>query len=204
MKDLFFQIAAPHELDPSIVAAFWQVLEKNYTSPQRHYHTLMHIETMLHEAFAHETEVCDWRAFVMAIFYHDAVYNVLRSDNEEKSARLAAKHLTQINFPSSSIATCEALILATQKHISGASYESSLLIDIDLAILGAEWDTYAEYTRQIRCEYSIYPDLVYRPGRRKVLERFLLRDFIFQTPDFRARLEAKAQQNIRQELSLLH
>lgn len=204
MKDLFFKIAAPHESDQSIVAALWQVLEKNYTSPRRHYHTLTHIKTMLHEAFVHEAEVCDWRAFVMAIFYHDAVYNVLRSDNEEKSARLAAKHLAQINFPSPSIATCEALILVTKKHILGANYESSLLIDIDLAILGTEWDTYAEYTRQIRREYSIYPDFVYRPGRRKVLEGFLQRDFIFQTPDFSARLEAKAQQNIRQELSLLH
>lgn len=35
----------------------------------------------------------NWHAIVFAVAYHDAIYNALRSNNEEKSALLAAERL---------------------------------------------------------------------------------------------------------------
>lgn len=203
MKDLFLLIASSYEPNLTTLVPLWQELEKQYSQKKRHYHTLAHIENLLRIGHEHRPMVQDWETFVFAIFYHDAVYNVLRSDNEEKSALLAGKRLTQIHFPTHRIAACKELILATKTHAASTNNDANLLMDADLSVLGAEWEAYFAYSEQVRKEYAIYPDIVYRPGRRKVLTKFLERDFIFKTPDFRSRLEVQARENIQHEISLL-
>ena len=200
MKDLFLHIASSYEPNLTVLAPLWQELDKQYSQKKRYYHTLAHIENLLRIGHEHRPMVQDWETFVFAIFYHDAVYDVLRSDNEEKSASLAEKRLAQIHFPPHRIADCKALILATKNHAPSANTDANLLLDADLSVLGADWETYSAYAAQVRREYSIYPDLVYRPGRRKVLTKFLERDFIFKTPDFRSRLEVQARENIQHEI----
>jgi predicted metal-dependent HD superfamily phosphohydrolase len=59
------------------------------------------------------------------------------------------------------------------------------------------------YFEQIRKEYRIYPDFLYKPGRAKALEHFLENKFIFQTEEFRKLYEEKARRNIEKEISLL-
>lgn len=76
-------------------------------------------------------------------------------------------------------------------------------IDADLSILGADWETYFSYMQKIRREYAVYPDLLYKPGRRKVIEHFLSMPVIFKTDIFRRRFEAQAQDNLKQELEIL-
>ncbi|RNF02378.1 uncharacterized protein Tco025E_08391 [Trypanosoma conorhini] len=77
-----------------------ELLEKfivaRYTEPQRHYHTMAHLEEMLgcFERFqseapvAHRLPAADPRRVVLelAILFHDAVYDPRRDDNEECSA----------------------------------------------------------------------------------------------------------------------
>lgn len=203
MKELFFSIASKYTTDASVLAQFWQELEKNYTPKKRHYHTLIHIKHMLRLAEENREAVEDWDVFVFAIFYHDVVYRVLKSDNEEKSAMLAEKRLTQLGLSKDRIALCSVLILATKTHQISTNSDCNLLLDLDLSILGASWERYEEYARQIRREYSVYPDFLYKPGRKKVLERFLERDFIFKTPAFRAKFEAQARGNLHREISTL-
>jgi predicted metal-dependent HD superfamily phosphohydrolase len=203
MKNLFFQIAAKYTQNTSLFDQCWQELTKNYTHKSRHYHSIVHIENMLRLAEINKSKVEDWDTFVMAIFYHDAIYKVLKSDNEEQSALLFEKRMTQINFPISQITYGKELILATKHHQISENETTNLLIDIDLSILGADWEAYFEYTQQIRREYSIYPDLLYKPGRKKVLQRFLERDFIYKTEDFREKNEVQARGNLQKEIDLL-
>ncbi len=54
-------------------------------------------------------------------------------------------------------------------------------MDADLSILGQDLEIYLGYTREIRKEYSIYPDVLYKPGRKKVLRYFLDLESIFKT-----------------------
>ena len=75
-----------------------------------------------------------------------------------------------------------------------------MLIDSDLAILGASESAYQAYANQIRQEYAWVPETDYRMGRRKVLERFLARPRIFH---YLADLEASARRNIAAEISRL-
>jgi len=77
-----------------------------------------------------------------------------------------------------------------------------LFTDADLSILGAEWPIYHNYTDQIRQEYAIYPDFMYKPGRKKVLLHFLKMERIFKTDYFYITFEAQAIKNIKQELEL--
>ena len=83
------------------------------------------------------------------------------------------------------------MILATKDHQCNNVEDEKWLIDFDLKILSKDWDAYQVYFEQIRKEYSIYPDFLYKPGRKKALEHFIKNDFIFQTEEFRALYENK-------------
>lgn len=130
------------------------------------------------------------------------MYNTLKSNNEEKSADLAVKRLASIAFHESGRMQCQKLILATKKH-EFADDETNLFTDADLAILGADPYVYKTYTEQIRREYKIYPDLVYKTGRKKVLQHFLEMDAIYKTEGFRGRYEDQARDNLNNELEAL-
>jgi len=77
------------------------------------------------------------------------------------------------------------------------------ILDADLAILGKDWKDYENYIHQIRKEYSIYPDFLYNPGRKKVLIHFLEFDEIFKTNHFKEKYENIARENIQREISML-
>ena len=48
-----------------------------------------------------------------------------------------------------------------------------------------------------------YPDLLYKPGRKKVLQHFLSMERIFKTEQFFSRFEDKARKNLLQEFETL-
>jgi predicted metal-dependent HD superfamily phosphohydrolase len=177
-------------------------IEKEYTSSNRHYHTLNHLDNLLTELADNKEKFASWDVIVFAIAYHDVVYNTLKSNNEEKSAEFARKELTKISVPENLVIRCEQLILATKKH-TYADFETNLFTDADLSILGATPEVYKLYSNQIRKEFSIYPDLVYNPGRRKVLKHFLDMEKIFKTNEFAIAYESKARINLQTELNSL-
>lgn len=142
-------------------------------------------------------------ALLFAAFYHDVIYDVLQQDNEERSADLAKTTLVELNIPAEVTELCNNHILATKKHEYSACADTNLFTDADVAILGALPPLYREYTGNIRREYSVYPDEVYKPGRIKVLEHFLAMPSIFKTSFFMGRYETQARENINQELAEL-
>ena len=77
------------------------------------------------------------------------------------------------------------------------------MVDFDLQILGRSWDIYEMYYKQIRKEYRIYPNFMYHPGRKKVLQHFLAKEVIYQTETFRTKYEKQARENIEREIELL-
>jgi predicted metal-dependent HD superfamily phosphohydrolase len=129
------------------------------------------------------------------------VYNVLKNNNEAKSADFTVKRLQSISFPVAEIEQCKKIILTTQKHEPGDE-EVNLFTDADLCVLGAEPEVYKLYTTQVRKEYGLYPDLVYNPGRKKVLQHFLAMPRIFKTDFFFEKYENAARRNLKWELKL--
>ena len=183
----------------------WEDLCTRYGEPHRVYHTLEHVGTMLQLLSWAGNRITDKLAVALAIIYHDAVYDVTRKDNEEKSAELAIQHLSRNPaIAPATIAAVAALIMATKHGGAPQSPDAAYLADMDLAVLGSESAAYAHYATAIRREYSACSDPDYRAGRAQFLqEHFLNRPFIFATPLFRDTFEQQARKNITAEIALL-
>jgi predicted metal-dependent HD superfamily phosphohydrolase len=204
LRQHWHKLCETYECAPAEIDAAFALLRQNYSEPHRVYHNLSHIQTLLQqtESFRHEIQNYDSVAF--AIWFHDAIYNTNKSDNEEKSAELAEEVLGKLCIPSEIIAAVKPMILATKTHLLlDDSADLKLFLDFDLSILGAEEMVYQEYSRAIRKEYSWVPYFLYRKGRKKVLESFLKRQHPYFTDAMKARYEAQARQNIENELRKL-
>lgn len=72
----------------------------------------------------------------------------------------------------------------------------SLLVDIDLAILGALPERFAQYEQQIREEYAYVPGWLFRRKRKAILQSFLDRPRLYGTAHFHAELDQRARSNL--------
>jgi predicted metal-dependent HD superfamily phosphohydrolase len=203
LKDTFIQLVSQYTADSLLVNQLWAELEENYTGKKRYYHTLQHFEHLLKLLTEIKPQVNNWNAILFSMFYHDIIYNGLKTTNEEKSAAYAENRMQQISVPQTTIEIVVNQILATKKHAVSADNDTNFFTDADLAILGLEWEQYAQYYKQVRKEYALFPDLIYVPGRKKVLQHFLQMARIYKTDHFFTKFEKQAKQNLQKELSEL-
>lgn len=203
LDETFTSLVARYSDDRQQGMNLWKELVELYSETSRYYHNLNHLEHLLSELIPYKYELNDIDALLFALYYHDAVYNVHSKDNEEKSAALAEERMISLRVPKVRIKAALHNIMATKAHILSENADTNLFTDADLSILGHSWDPYSTYQKQIRQEYSIYPDNLYNPGRRKVLEHFLAMPRIFKTLPFYDKYEHQARVNIRRELELL-
>ncbi|WP_106399602.1 HD domain-containing protein [Actinocorallia populi] len=175
-------------------------LAARYAEPHRRYHTLRHLEAVLDlvDEFAREADDPD--VVRLAAWFHDAVYDPQRDDNEERSAVLAERMLTDTSLEAGRVREVAALVRMTRTH-EPYDRNGRVLCDADLAVLGADADAYAAYTRAVREEYAFVPDEYFAAGRAAVLEQLLALPSLFHTPAGKARFEEKARANLRAELS---
>ena len=200
LKSNFYQLVSKYISGVEMRDRLWTEIEMTYSQKKRYYHNLDHLTYMLRLAKEHWEEVEDWDVLLFSIFYHDIVYNVKRKDNEDKSAKLAADKLALLGLESKRIDRCKSQIQATKHHELSEDSDTAYLIDFDLAILGDTWEKYSVYARNVRKEYSIYPDFFYNSGRKKVVESFLNSERIFATKRFYQLREKEARRNLLKEL----
>jgi len=203
LKEAFKELLTKYTDNKNLANELWTEIEKNYSNKKRYYHSLQHLENLLMQLKDVKSEIQNWETVLFTVYYHDIIYNPLKSDNEEKSAELAEKRMKQISVPNEIIENCKLQILATKSHIKSTDSDTNYFTDADLSILGQHWETYSLYYKNVRKEYSIYPDFVYNPGRKKVLNHFLIMDRIFKTDFFYSKFELQSKQNLQKELELL-
>ncbi len=203
LQQSFTETALHYTADKNLVDTLWAEIAKQHSGSKRKYHNLAHLQNMHAQLASIKGAVEDWDTIVLSICYHDIVYNPLKKDNEEKSAALAGKRLREIQLPTYKITRCQQQISATKTHVTCADEDTNLFTDADLSILGHPAPTYQNYCLQIRQEYAIYPDIIYNPGRKKVLEHFLQMARIFKTEIFYNLYEQQARLNLQQEMDLL-
>lgn len=177
-----------------------------YSAPGRHYHDLAHIAALLKLAEAQAAQFEDRRSVELAIYYHDAVYDITRKDNEAASARLAEARLSSLDVASTQIGRIATLIEATAHGaVEPDPGDADMLrfLDLDLSILAAPRDAYARYAADIRAEYATVPAPLYLAGRRKVLQSFLDQVRIFRSADLHTLWDAAARENLRWEIGQL-
>lgn len=203
LKEKFKTLCLSFCNDVNLTEKFWLEIEKKYSSKKRHYHNLHHLENMFEEIEEIKNEIENFSNISFSIFYHDIIYDASSKSNEEKSAEFAKERLKKLNINNKDIQKIDDQILATKSHKKSNDKDTNLLLDADLSILGKNNNVYLEYTKQIRKEYSIYPDFLYKPGRKKVLEHFLQLESIFKTEYFKNKYEIQARKNLEDELMVL-
>ncbi|PZF71319.1 HD domain-containing protein [Taibaiella soli] len=201
LKEIFTSLMQRYTNDLQMIDRRWKEIELAYSAPKRYYHTLTHLSGLITELDDYKEEIDKWDTVLFSVFYHDIVYNTLQQDNEEQSALIAVERMSELHFPSSVVTDCKEQILATKSHELSDNNDTNLFTDADLAILGKDPETYRSYASQIRKEYRIYPDIVYKPGRQKVLQHFLSMPRIYKTELFRNKYEHQARTNIARELT---
>jgi predicted metal-dependent HD superfamily phosphohydrolase len=172
-----------------------------YSEPHRAYHTLQHLGECL-ALLARERDTAERPAEVaVALWFHDAIYDIGRHDNEERSADWARRAMVAAGAAPGAAERVHALVMATRHDAQPVGADARLLVDIDLAILGSPPARFAEYERQIRIEYAQVPREIFEPRRHEILAGFLRRDPLYLTASMRARLEEPARTNLSRAIA---
>ncbi|MFE7839911.1 hypothetical protein ACFU53_28785 [Streptomyces sp. NPDC057474] len=177
-------------------------LIERWAEPQRKYHTLDHLVAVLDRVEVLEEHAADADLVRLAAWFHDAVYLPERSENEERSARIAERALTEAGVPEAKVAEVARLVRLTVTHDpADDDPNGQVLCDADLAILASEPDAYAAYAAAVREEYGFVPDEDFRAGRAAVLRQLLDLPRLFRTPYGERAWEGRARENLRAELA---
>jgi predicted metal-dependent HD superfamily phosphohydrolase len=175
----------------------------------RHYHSLRHLQECLQLLEHWGKNVTAKHEVGMALWFHDAVYDPEREDNEDKSARWAIEALKTIGVADDSVRRIAKLIRATKHPSPGAKSRTAridgleLMLDIDMAILGSDRARFEEYERQVRREYAHVPDESFARSRSDFIEAMLGNDVIYRTENARSELEVRARENLLRSLHTL-
>ena len=192
------------------ISVFGELLER-HSEPNRRYHGVEHIAAVL-RGLVELTGDLD-PELVLVAFFHDAIYDATRIDNEERSAQLAEERLRRVGLTDSTIGFVCETIRATAGHqlpdqsaLPGGEADlerAAAFLDADLSILGA-WDkTYSGYAEAIRQEYAHMEDHAFTQGRAGVLRSFLDREQLYFTDAGQMAWEAAARRNLQRELTSL-
>lgn len=187
----------------NVPARLYDEVIAKYDEVHRHYHTRQHLAECL-EKFGELRHLAANPAEIeLALWFHDAVYEPLRHDNEFASANWARSSVLNAGLDQTVADRIYDLVMATQHHTNPENTDTKILIYVDLAILGAKPERYNEYEQQIRQEYSHIPKATFRLKRAEVLQYFLAQPTLFNTPLFIERYEQQARLNMKHALKKL-
>lgn len=193
--------------NPVAVEKWWTRLATLYSEENRFYHNLEHIAACLQECEFAQKEIYHPMDIKLAIWFHDAIYDTQRNDNEENSVLLFIEAAKELGLSQYTVNPVKTMILAT-KHVKTYSVNSSsqnndlcLFLDIDLSILGKNKEIFTKYDKDIRQEYSWVPEAAYTVARKDILEGFLSRERIFISDIFARKYEFLARKNIENLLN---
>ncbi|MEV6973919.1 hypothetical protein [Kitasatospora sp. NPDC093806] len=210
----------PADADPELLAAWTALLRRcgasadpepsgrellrRWAEPQRRYHSTDHLRAVLAHVDALAGHADDPDAVRLAAWFHDAVYRPDRSENEERSAALAVRALTEAGLAEARIAEVARLVRLTVTHRpEPGDRDGEVLCDADLAVLGGSPQAYAAYAAAVRAEYAFVPEPDFRAGRAAVLRQLLALPALYHTPGAHARFDAPARANLAAELDTL-
>lgn len=207
----------------------WEVFDDliaRHRQPHRRYHAVRHVVWVLRHVRELEAAVPECRdeieydstVVAAAAFFHDAVYDATRTDNEDRSATLAERQLASLDWETAAIKVVAALVRETASHVADhaavdltstprevmpSPTQRHVLLDADLAVLGSDPAAYAAYATGVRVEYGHLSDDVWRDGRATVLRRLLARPSLYGSEPAREWWEARARANLTAELASL-
>jgi predicted metal-dependent HD superfamily phosphohydrolase len=172
-----------------------------YEEPERAYHSYAHIRDCF-DVFTKLSHLAQrsWEIRI-ALWFHDAVYDSKRSDNELRSAEWAKETAIRFGVAPAVAHRIHGLVMATRHQAVPADADQQVLVDVDLSILGAEGYRFAEYERGIRWEYRWVPRPLFKGKRKAILKSFLEREWIYNTRECRELYEQRARENLARSIA---
>ena len=181
---------------------FQQLLE-SYSEKQRKYHTLQHLSECIRNFEAGRMLAEHPGEIEMALWFHDGIYVLTRRDNEAESAVWAEAVLLDSRVNAVVAGRVRNLVMATCHSALPSTFDEQLLVDIDLAILGASKSRFDEYECRVKKEYAWVPEKLFKSERTMLLNAFLMRPHIFNTEFFRKLYEERARRNLQRSVARL-
>jgi predicted metal-dependent HD superfamily phosphohydrolase len=172
-----------------------------WSEAHRHYHTLQHLCECIDHLDGAATLAARPAEVELALWFHDAVYDPRRDDNETRSAAWARQAALDASAPPGVAGRLHDLVEVTRHDARPETDDERVLVDIDLAILGATDHRFDEYERQVRAEYAWVPEADFRRRRGDLLAGFLARSAIYGTPHFHDLLETRARANLARAIA---
>ena len=205
LKKQWFELAKKYSSNELLINQCYDTLCYGYYEPERYYHNMQHIQSMLEEIYNCNDNSLDIDSLLFATWFHDVSYNPKSHRNEAESAALAIVLLKKIDVPEVKIQTVQKLILATINHTKATYSDTDLsfFLDCDLKILGATREDYIRYSENIRKEYKHVIGFIYKRERKKVLKCIIESTSIYRTDYFRNKYEEQARCNILFEIQNL-
>src|SRR4051812_37444173 len=136
LRETWVNFLRSWRIDPPLASRAFEEIVQSYTGPGRYYHTLDHIREVLGTVERLASFAGNPNAVRLAAWLHDVIYDSRASDNEERSAEYAERLCAELSIPDGRQVT--ELIRKTKTHDAGEDADARVLLDADLAILGAD------------------------------------------------------------------
>lgn len=183
----------------------------SWQSAGRAYHGIRHLVEVLAAIDMLAEETRDPDAVRIAAWYHGVEFSADRrvlyahrgGEDPLAGSRRAEAELSALGVPPDAVAHISAMVVQADRHAPRSDdSDAKVLIDADLATLGAEPQRYAAYRRSIRQEYAHVEDEEYLETRIAILRKLMARGRIFVSP-MGQQWEEAARENISAELEML-
>jgi predicted metal-dependent HD superfamily phosphohydrolase len=204
-KELWQRFAQQIGISDRELDASFRALTKRYSLPRRYYHTLDGHVVRCIELFQDVHYVAiNPLAVEGALWLHDAYYNPGTYDNEKRSGIWAQSFLRQFGARDEQLIDQIVRLIAATTHTGELiGSDEQLVMDIDLAILGAPQNDFDKYEVCIRNEYAWVPWLTFAEKRKEILKKFLARPTIYHHRIFVERYERMARKNLIRSIKQL-
>ena len=177
-------------------------LEKHYNESHRYYHTAAHIDHCLRQVDHIPQDYSDRDAVELAIWFHDVIYQIGDSENEENSANWFMD-VSSAELDEDLRSQVYRLILATQHTQQPDGQDAQYVVDIDLSGFGMSWSAFSADSARVRQEFPDVADNIFAEKHRSFLKMLAEREFFFCSSLFRELYETQAKQNIVRKLASL-
>lgn len=194
---------------PGYHAQLYRRLAYYYNQPGRYYHNLDHINNCLTKFDEVKHLLKEPDVVELAIWFHDAIYEVWADDNEGMSAGLANFFIIHLMGLPRKLANKVAYLIERTRYFKDGMWkpgtnDSKYLVDIDLfSGLGGEWHTFHKNWELNNKEFDWKDPNELRRGQLAMFTNFHKRAPLYKTDYFRERYEEQTKSNLERAIKEL-
>lgn len=177
-------------------ARIHQLLLDAYREPQRHYHSLAHIEQCMGMFDACKSLATNPDALELAVWFHDVIFEPDQADNERRSADLYLQLSDGVQADEMR-RLVERLIMATLHDGNSLQDPDAVyMVDIDLSSFGLSWEEFLRDSENLRRENANLSDAEYYRRKKEFQNCLLDKERFYRSDFFAERLENQARSNL--------